>query len=37
VFVFVALILPRLLAKFEKKPSAVKPVAGGQPESVPNA
>jgi putative ABC transport system permease protein len=37
VFVFVALILPRVLAKFEKKPSAVKPVAGGQPESVPNA
>jgi putative ABC transport system permease protein len=36
-FVFVALVLPRILAKFEKKPNAVKPVAGGQPESVPNA
>jgi putative tryptophan/tyrosine transport system permease protein len=36
-FVFVALILPRILTKFEKKPSALKPVAGAQPESVLNA
>ena len=36
-FVFVALILPRILSKFEKRPGALKPVAGAQPESVLNA
>src|SRR6266496_1681436 len=35
-FVFVALILPRILTKLEKRPNAVKPVAGAHPESVLN-
>jgi hypothetical protein len=33
----VALILPRILTKLEKKTNALKPVAGAQPESVLNA
>ena len=36
-FVFAALVLPRILSKFEKRPGALKPVAGAQPESVLNA
>ena len=36
-FVFVALVLPRILTRFEKKPNALKPVAGAQPGSVLNA
>ena len=36
-FVFVALILPRILTKFEKRLGALKPAAGAQPESVRNA
>ena len=36
-FVFVALILPRILTKLEKRPNALKPVAEAHPESVLNA